>query len=105
MISAKSFFFSERPESVFSAEQIITKLREAEVELAKGQTTAEACRKLTATEQTYYRWPKESGGLRVDQATRQRRLKENERVKRLITDQALDIAILKEVWARQWHRR
>jgi len=58
------------------AEQIIAKLREAEVELARGKTAGEICRKLGITEQTYYRWRREYGGLRVDQA---RRLKELER--------------------------
>ncbi len=80
------------------AEQIILKLREAEVELAQGQTTAEGLRKLEITEQTYYRWRKEYGGLRVDQARRLKELeKENARLKRLVADQALDNAILKEV--------
>ena len=79
-------------------EQIIGKLREAEVELAKGLSAGEVCRKLAITEQTYYRWRKEYGGLRVDQAKRLRVLdKENARLKKLIADQALDISILKEV--------
>jgi transposase-like protein len=81
-----------------TAEQIIAKLREAEIELAKGQTTAEVVRKLGITEQTYYRWRKEYGGLRVDQARRLKELeKENSRLKKLVADQALDNAILKEV--------
>jgi transposase-like protein len=80
-----------------TAEQIIRKLREAEVELAKGQTTAEVVRKLGITEQTYYRWRKEYGGLRLDQAKRLRELeKENTRLKKLVAEQALDNAILKE---------
>ena len=81
-----------------TAEQIITKLREAEVALAKGQTLALVVRKLEIAEQTYYRWRKEYGGLRVDQAKRLKELeKENVRLKRLVADQALDNAILKEV--------
>ena len=81
-----------------TAEQIIGKLREAEVALAKGQTTEEVVRKLGITEQTYYRWRKEYGGLRVDQAKRLKELeKENARLKRLVVDPALDNAILKEV--------
>jgi putative transposase len=81
----------------FTAEQIIIKLREAEVELAKGQPPAEVCRKLGVTEQTYYRWRKEYGGLRVNQAKRLKGLEtENARLKKLVADQALDIAILKE---------
>ena len=80
------------------AEQIIAKLREAEIELAKGQKTADVIRKLGITEQTYYRWRKEYGGLRVDQARRLKELeRENGRLKKLVADQALDNAILKEV--------
>jgi transposase-like protein len=79
-------------------EQIIRKLREAEVGLAKGQPMAEVARKLGITEQTYYRWRKEYGGLRVDQAKRLKELeKENSRLKKLVAEQALDNAILKEV--------
>ena len=81
----------------YSAEQIIAKLREAEVELAKGRKAAEVCRKLGVSEQTYYRWRREYGGLRVDQAKRFKELeRENTRLKRVVADQALDIAILKE---------
>ncbi len=81
-----------------TAEQIIAKLREAEVGLAKGQPLALVVRKLEIAEQTYYRWRKEYGGLRVDQAKRLKELeKENTRLKRLVADQALDNAILKEV--------
>jgi len=81
-----------------TAEQIIGKLREAEVELAKGKATGEVVQKLGITEQTYYRWRKEYGGLRVDQARRLKELeKENTRLKKLVADQALDNAILKEV--------
>ncbi len=79
-------------------EQIIRKLREAEVQLAKGQPMVEVARKLGITEQTYYRWRKEYGGLRVDQAKRLKELeKENARLKKLVAEQALDNAILKEV--------
>ncbi len=81
-----------------TGEQIIAKLREAEVELAKGQPLVEVVRKLEIAEQTYYRWRKEYGGLRVDQAKRLKELeKENGRLKKLVADQALDNAILKEV--------
>ncbi len=81
-----------------TAEQIIAKLREVEIELAKGQKTADVIRKLGITEQTYYRWRKEYGGLRVDQARRLKELeRENGRLKKLVADQALDNAILKEV--------
>ncbi len=81
-----------------TGEQIIAKLREAEVELAKGQPLVEVVRKLEIAEQTYYRWRKEYGGLRVDQAKRLKELeKENVRLKKRVADQALDNAILKEV--------
>jgi putative transposase len=80
-----------------TAEQIIAKLREAEVELAKGQAIPKVARKLGITEQTYYRWRKEYGGLRTDQAKRFKELeKENGRLKKLVADLSLDNAILKE---------
>ena len=82
----------------FSAEQIIGKLREAEVLLSQGSTVGEVSRKLGITEQTYYRWRREYGGMRVDQARRLKELeKENGRLKRLVADLILDNAILKEV--------
>ncbi|MCH7640270.1 MAG: IS3 family transposase [Bacteroidetes bacterium] len=82
----------------YTAEQIITKLREAEVELAKGQTTPVVCKKLGISDQTYYRWRKEYGGLRVDQAKRFKQLEqENARLKKLVADLSLDNSILKEV--------
>ena len=85
------------PSKRHTAEQIIRKLREAEVELAKGRTTGEVVRQLGITEQTYYRWRKEYGGLRLDQAKRLKELeKENLRLKKLLAEQTLDNAILKE---------
>ncbi len=82
----------------YTAEQIITKLREAEVELAKGQTTPQVCKKLGISDQTYYRWRKEYGGLRVDQAKRLKQLeRENARLKTVVADLSLDNSILKEV--------
>jgi putative transposase len=79
------------------AAQIIAKLREAEVELSRGKKTGEVCRKLGITEQTFYRWRKEYGGLRMDQARRLKELeRENARLKKVVADQALDVAILKE---------
>ncbi len=78
-------------------EQIIRKLREAEIGLSKGQTTTQVCKALEVTQQTYYRWRREYGGLTVDQAKRLKELeKENARLKRLLAEQALDNAILKE---------
>ena len=82
----------------FTAEQIIGKLREAEVLLGQGATVGEVSRKLGVTEQTYYRWRREYGGMRVEQARRLKELeKENGRLKRLVADLTLDNAILKEV--------
>ena len=81
----------------FKPEQIIGKLREAEVLLSQGATVAEASRKIGVTEQTYYRWRKEYGGMRVEQAKRLQELeKENGRLKKLVADISLDNAILKE---------
>ena len=81
----------------FSPEQIIGKLREAEVLLGQGSPVGEVSRKLGVTEQTYYRWRREYGGMRVEQARRLKELeKENGRLKRLVADLTLDIAILKE---------
>ena len=81
----------------YSAEQIIRKLREAEVELARGLSTGAVCKKLGITTNTYYRWRKEYGGLKVDQAKRLKELdRENARLKKLLADAHLDIAILKE---------
>ena len=86
------------PKKRFSAEQIVAKLRAAEVKLSKGQTTPQVCKKLGISEQTYYRWRREYGGLRVDQAKRLKQLeRENARLKKLVADQAIDISILKEV--------
>ena len=81
-----------------TAEEIVNKLREADVLLSKGRTIAQACKQIGVTDQTYYRWRREFGGLKVDQAKRLKALeKENTRLKRLVADQALDMAILKEV--------
>ena len=82
----------------YSAEQIVAKLREAEVLLAKGLALAEVCRQLEITDATYYRWRKEYGGLRVDQAKRLKELEqENSRLKKAVADLTLDNMILKEV--------
>ena len=81
----------------YPPEQIITKLREADVLQAKGQSVGEACRQLGVSEQTYYKWRKEYGGLKVDQAKRFKQLEqENTRLKRLVADLSMDNAILKE---------
>ena len=81
-----------------SVEQIIGKLREAEVELAQGRSVAEVCRSLGVTEQTYYRWRKEYGGLKMDQAKRLKVLEqENTSLRRAVADLTLDKQILQEV--------
>ena len=78
-------------------EQIINKLREAEIHINQGIPIAEASRKIGITQQTYYRWRKEYGGLRIEQAKRLKSLeKENTQLKKLVADLSLDNAILKE---------
>ncbi len=80
-----------------TTEQIISKLREAEVELARGLKVPQVCKKLEVTEQTYYRWRKAYGGLRMDQAKRLKDLdRENARLKKLLAEAELDKAILRE---------
>jgi putative transposase len=82
----------------FTSEQIITLLREAEVLVNQDSTVIQAVRKLGISEQTYYRWRKEYGGMRIDQAKRLKELEqENVRLKKLVADLSLDNAILKEV--------
>ena len=82
----------------YSAEQIITKLREAEVLLSQGKTVAEASKVLEISEQTYYRWRREYGGMDTSQAKKFKELEnENKRLKNLVADLSLDNAILKEV--------
>jgi len=81
----------------YTPEQIINKLREAEIMLSQGATLAIVWRKLGVSDCTYYRWRKEYGGMRVDQARRLKDLEqENSRLKRLVADLFLDNAILKE---------
>ena len=81
----------------YTPEQIINKLREAEVLLSQGATVGKVSRKIGVTEQAYYRWGKEYGGMRVEQARRLKELeKENSRLKRLVADLSVDNAILKE---------
>jgi putative transposase len=86
--------------SRFTAEQIVSILNEA---AKKDTKLAEICRKHGITEQTYYRWRRAYGGMRVDEAKRLGTLEdENRRLKRLVADQALDIAMLKDVAGRKW---
>ena len=86
------------PQKRYKAEEIIKILREAEVLISQGMPTAKAARQLGITDKTYYRWRKEYGGMRIDQAKRLKELeKENSRLKRLVADLSLDNQILKEV--------
>ncbi len=81
----------------FTTEQIIHKLRQAEVEIAQGNLVPVACRQIGVTVQTYYRWRKAYGGLKLDQARQFKHLeRENARLKKLVADLSLDNAILKE---------
>ena len=82
----------------YTAEQIISKLREVEVKISQGIKAAEAIRSIEVSEQTYYRWRKEYGGMRTDQAKRMKEVeKETIRLKKLVAELSLDNAILKEV--------
>ena len=81
-----------------SPEQIIGKLRDAELDLAAGLTVGEVCQKLEVTETTYYRWRSQYGGMKADEARRLKELElENARLKRLVANLALDNQMLKEV--------
>ena len=83
--------------NTYTPEQIINKLREAEIHINQSISIAEASRKIGITEQTYYRWRREYGGLRIEQARKLKNLeKENARLKKLVADLSLDNAILKE---------
>ena len=85
------------PRKRYQVEEIIQKLREAEVHLSQGKNVAEACRQIGVTDQTYYRWRKEYGGVRTDQAKRLKELdRENARLKKLLAEAELDKAILRE---------
>ena len=81
----------------YTPEQIINRLREAEILLSQGETIAIVSKKIGVSNHTYYRWRKEYGGMGVDQAHRLKELgQENSRLKRLVADLSLDNAILKE---------
>ena len=85
------------PKRKRTAEEIINKLREAEVIIASGSTVVEAARRIGVSEQTFYRWRAEYGGLRVNQARRLKQLEtENSRLKRAVAELTLDNQILKE---------
>lgn len=85
------------PRKTFTSEQIINKLRQAEVLISEGNSVAQVCKKLEVTEQTYYRWRKEYGGMKVEQAKKLKDLeKENTRLRKAVTDLTLDKLILQE---------
>ena len=91
------------PRKRFTVEQIINHLREADVLLAQGETVGSVCRRIGVSEQSYYRWRKEYGGLKVDQARRFKDLEqENARLKRAVAELTLDKQILKEAAEGNW---
>jgi len=86
------------PMKRYKAEQIVTMLRQIEVGIANGKTTPQACKEAEITIQTFYRWRKEYGGLKMDQAKRLKELeKENGKLKRLVAELSLDKQILKDI--------
>ncbi len=81
----------------FSAEEIVNKLRRADVLISQGQTVTQVCKQIGVIDQTYYRWRKEYGGLKTDQAKRLKELvRENGRLKKLLAEAELDKVILRE---------
>jgi len=86
------------PMKRYKPEQVVTLLRQIEVEVANGKTTPQACKEAEITIQTYYRWKKEYGGLKLAQAKRLRELeRENSKLKRLVAELSLEKQVLKEV--------
>ena len=86
------------PMKRYKPEQIVNLLRQIEVEIANGKTTPQACKEADITQQTYYRWRKEFGGLKLDQAKRMKELeRENAKLKRLVAELSLEKQILKDV--------
>ena len=86
------------PKQRFTTEEIIHKLREADVMSGQGKTVAEVCKQLGITDKTYFRWRKSHGGLRIDQAKRMRELEaENARLKKAVAELTIDKIILQEV--------
>ena len=86
------------PMKRYKPEQIVNLLRQIEVEIANGTTTPQACKEAEITQQTYYRWRKEYGGLKLDQAKRLKELeRENAKLKRLVAELSLEKQILKDV--------
>ena len=86
-----------------SVDQIVSKLRKADVELGKGKKVPEVCKELEVTEQTYYRWRQKYGGMQPVMVKQLKSLeKENSQLKKLVADQALDMEILKEAAKGNW---
>lgn len=86
------------PMKRYKPEQIVTLLRQIEVEIANGKTTPQACKETGITQQTFYRWRKEFGGLKLDQAKRLKELeKENGKLKRLVAELSLEKQVLKDI--------
>ena len=86
-----------------SVDQIVAKLRKADVELGKGKKVPEVCKLISITEQTYYRWRQKYGGMQPEMAKQLKTLeKENARLKKVVAEQALDMEILKEAAKGNW---
>jgi putative transposase len=86
------------PMKRYKPEQIVALLRQIEVEMANGKTTAQACKEAEITIQTFYRWRKEFGGLKLDQAKRLKELeRENSKLKRLVAELSLEKQVLKDI--------
>lgn len=91
------------PRKRYSVEQIINHLREADVWLAQGRSVGEVCRHIGISEQSYYRWRREYGGLKTDQARRLKELeRENNRLRRAVSDLTLEKLVLKEAAEGNW---
>ena len=91
------------PQKRHTVDQIVAKLRKADVELGKGKKVPEVCKVLEITEQTYYRWRQKYGGVKPEMAKQLKTLeKENARLKKMVAEQALDMEILKEAAKGNW---
>ena len=91
------------PQKRHTVDQIVSKLRKADVELGKGKKVPEVCKLLEVTEQTYHRWRQKYGGMKPEMAKQLKTLeKENARLKKMVAEQALDMEILKEAAKGNW---
>jgi len=91
------------PQKRHTVDQIVAKLRKADIELGKGKKVPEVCKLLEVTEQTYYRWRQKYGGMKPEMAKQLKTLeKENARLKKMVAEQALDMEILKEAAKGNW---